>query len=337
MPLKAFLVTEASRRGFLRARFAAVSPALDLSNYDAFLSQGWHGEMSWLATGRDERADLERLLPGVRSVLVLAFDYTQALPPDPGGLTGRVASYAWGRDYHNFVLKRVRGIQSAIRQEFPGVGSYSSVDSRPVFERAWAARAGVGFTGRNAFQILPGDTCSFFLATLALTVEVEPDPPLGDHCGPCRRCVDACPTAAILPAGGLVANRCISYLTIEHEAPVDRGLRSKLGRWIFGCDVCQDVCPHQAQRRPAPPETAPRHAWVDLPELLSQTDEALVARFQGSPLRRAAGPRLRRNAAYALGNIGDRAALPALEAARREGGVVHDAAEWAIDTVNGRG
>ena len=117
MPLKAFLVTEASRRGFLRARFAAVSPALDLSNYDAFLSQGWHGEMIWLATGRDERADLERLLPGVRSVLVLAFDYTQALPPDPGGLTGRVASYAWGRDYHNFVLKRVRGIHSAIRQD----------------------------------------------------------------------------------------------------------------------------------------------------------------------------------------------------------------------------
>ncbi|GDX80149.1 epoxyqueuosine reductase [Deltaproteobacteria bacterium] len=336
MQLKPFLIAEATRLGFLRARVASVHAPVDMSHYDAFLAAGWHGEMDWLATSRDARAEVARLLPGARSVLTMAFDYTRALPPDPGGLTGRVASYAWGRDYHNFVTKRVRRLQRSLNRSFPGVDSYAAVDSRPVYERAWAARAGLGFTGRNAFQILPGDTCSFFIATLFVVAEMEPDAPLGDHCGACRRCVDACPTQAILPSGGLIANQCISYLTIEHESAVPRALRPKLGRWVFGCDVCQDVCPHQSQRRLPPEETLPTNAWLNLPELVVMPDDALAARFVGSPIRRAAGERIRRNAAYALGNLHDAAALPSLEVARREGGLVADAAEWAIDHVRGR-
>lgn len=336
MPLKPFLVAEAARLGFLRARVASVDAPVDMSRYDAFLAADWHGEMDWMATSRDARAEVRQLLPGARSVLTLAFDYTRALPPDPGGLTGRVASYAWGRDYHNFVTKRVRRLQKSLNRSFPGIDSYAAVDSRPVYERAWAARAGLGFTGRNAFQILPGDTCSFFLATLFVVADLEPDAPLGDHCGACRRCVDACPTAAILPAGGLVANRCISYLTIEHESAVPADLRSKLGRWVFGCDVCQDVCPHQAQRRPPPEETLPQYAWLNLPELVELSDGALAERFVGSPIRRAAGARIRRNAAYVLGNLQDTAALPSLERARAQGGVVEDAADWAIDRIRGR-
>lgn len=335
MEMKAALVAEAARLGFIRARFASVEAPLSMLHYDAFLAAGWHGQMEWLATGRDERANVERLLPGARSILVLGFDYTQALPPDPGGLTGRVASYAWGRDYHNFVLKRVRKLQALIQRMFPDVNSYSSVDMRPVYERAWAARAGVGFVGKNACQILPGETSYILIATLLLTADVEADTPLGEHCGRCTRCIDTCPTQAIVSTGGLIATRCISYLTIEHDGPIESELRPRIGRWLFGCDDCQEVCPHVHARRPPPPEVAPDNAWLDLRSILAEDDAALRARFTGSPLRRAAGPRLRRNAAYVLGNLRDPAAIPALEAVR-EGGAVGDAAEWALTRIRAR-
>lgn len=329
MDLKAQLLSEAARVGFFRARVASVDTPLAMVHYDAFLSAGWHGEMDWLVSGRDERADVRRLLPGAQSVVVLAFDYGHALPPDPGGATGRVASYAWGRDYHNFVLKRLRKLQSWLRRAH-GLDSYASLDTRPVYERAWADRAGLGFRGRNACQILPGETSQFFLATLLLAEALPPDPPLGDHCGRCRRCVDACPTAAILPEGGLVATRCISYFTIEADEPVPVELRPRLGRWLFGCDDCQTVCPHLHPSPHPAEETRPRHAWVSLPELLDCDDDALRVRFAGTPLRRAAGPRLRRNAAYVLGNLRAERARAALERATRRGRVEADAAEWAL-------
>lgn len=332
--LRAFLVYHAQDLGFAEARFASVDPALDMAHYDRFLALGWEGEMDWLRTGRDARAELRGLLPGARSVLVLAFDYG-GLAPDPGGLTGRVASYAWGRDYHNVVLKRLRQLQARLNRAFPGTGSYASLDTRPVFERAWAARAGLGFVGKNACQVRPGRGSTFFLATLALDHEVDPDPPLGDHCGRCTRCIDACPTAAILPTGGLVATRCISYLTIEADAPVPLALRPLLGRWVFGCDDCQDSCPHD-RRVVVDPRLRPRHAWLDLPEVLGMDDAQLVARFAGTPLRRAAGPRLRRNAALVLGNVGDPAARPALELATRDPSpVVAEAATWALGRLTG--
>ncbi len=329
MELKAQLLSEAARVGFFRARVASVETPLAMVHYDTFLAAGWHGEMDWLLNGRDERADVRRLLPGAESVVVLAFDYGNALPPDPGGLTGRVASYAWGRDYHNFVLKRLRKLQAWLRR-VPGLDSYASLDTRPVYERAWADRAGLGYRGRNACQILPGETSQFFLATLLLPVPLPPDAPLGDHCGRCRRCVDACPTAAILPEGGLVANRCISYFTIEADGAVPTELRPKLGRWLFGCDDCQTVCPHLHPSPDPAEETRPRHAWLSLPELLDADDDALRTRFAGTPLRRAAGPRLRRNAAYVLGNLRAKGARAALERATRRGAVEADAAEWAL-------
>lgn len=335
MELKSLLVAEAARLGFLRARVASARPGLDMGGYDRFLAEGRHADMGWLAAGRDARAEPERLLPGVRSVLVLAFDYTHALPPDPGGLTGRVASYAWGRDYHNFVLKRVRKLQAWLRRHAPGVDSYSSVDMRPVYERAWAARAGVGYPAKNTFQVLPGESSRFVLATLALGAELEPDAPLGDHCGRCTRCLEACPTGALGPAGVLDARRCISYWTIEADHSVPEALRPGLGRWLFGCDDCQDVCPHQRAGADDVEETRPRHAWLDLPELLASDDAQLAARFEGSPLRRAADHRLRRNAAYVLGNLGDPRAIPALERARREGGVVAEACEWSLSRLKG--
>ncbi len=335
--LKARLCAEAHRLGFLRARVASADADLDMGGYDAFLAAGRHADMEWLATGRDARAAAGRCLPGARSVLVLAFDYTHALPADPGGLTGRVASYAWGRDYHNFVLKRVRKLQSWLRTHAPEVDSYSSVDMRPVYERAWAARAGLGYAAKNTFQVLPGESSRFVLATLLLTAELAADPPMGDHCGRCTRCLDVCPTGAFVGPGELDARRCISYLTIESTSAVPETLRPGLGRWVFGCDDCQDVCPHQRAATHDVPETRPRHAWLGLFELLAADDASLRARFEGSPIRRAADHRLRRNAAYVLGNLGDVCARPALEAAAREGGVVGDAAEWAIERLRAAG
>lgn len=330
LPFKAFLAAESRRLGFATMRVASAEPDLDMRGYDAFIAAGWHGEMEWLAAGRDLRAHVQLLLPSVRSVAVFAFDYGSALPPDPGGLTGRVASYAWGRDYHNLVLKRLQNLQRRVNEQYPGTRTYTCVDSRPVYERAWAARAGLGFPGKNACQIIPGERSTFFIAVLLLSVELEPDPPIATFCGKCRRCIDVCPTQAIHEGGGIEATRCISYLTIESDAPIPEAFRPAMGRWVFGCDDCQDVCPHQHDREDIHPDLLPKNAWINLVEVLAMSDDQHRDRFRGTPIRRAAGTRLRRNAAIVLGNIGDHAAVPALQAAASEGGVVKDAAEWAL-------
>lgn len=333
--LRESLAREAAKAGFARVRVAEAGPAPGFERYDAFLEAGRQGEMAWMATGRDARADVRRLLPEARSVVVLAMDYGQPPPPDPGGLTGRVACYAWGRDYHNLVGKRLKKLRAALEAAHPGLATRGSVDAGPVWERGWAEAAGMGFTGKNGMVVVPGEGSGFFLATLILSEPLPPDPPIADHCGRCRRCIDACPTAAILEGGGVDARRCISYLTIEHRAEIPEDLRPKLGRWVFGCDDCQDVCPHvHLGKRPLEADFAPRHAWIDLPGVLAATDAQLLARFEGSPVRRACPEKLRRNVCVVLGNLGDPAARPALERARRDGNEIVSAhAAWALDRL----
>ncbi len=309
-----------------------------MERLDAFLAEGRQGEMQWLAETRDVRADVRHLLPEARSVVVLTMPYGRPAPPDPGGLTGRVASYAWGRDYHNLVGLRLRHLRRALEAAHPGLRTWAGVDSGPVWERAWAEAAGLGFTGRNSMIILPGETSFFFLAVLLLSEAVEPDAPSAtEHCGKCRRCLDRCPTGALLETGGMDARRCISYLTIEHRGAIPLELRPQLGRWIFGCDDCQDVCPHvRAVRSSEERDFAPRFPWLPLPALLLADDRALLDTFEGTPLRRAGPARLRRNAAVALGNLGDPRGRPSLEIARREGDpVLREHAEWALDRISG--
>ena len=302
------------------------TPEVDIRNYDAWIAAGHHASMGWLATGRGERAEPGRLLSGVRSVAVLAFDYGSALPSDPGPRFGRVAAYAWGRDYHNVVGKRLRRLQRRLDRE--GIESYASVDFRPVWERWFAARGGLGWAAKNACAVLPGEGSSFVLACLLLTAELTPDPPMEDHCGRCVRCIDACPTGAIVAPGVVDARRCISYLTIEHDGAIPDALAASLGSWVFGCDDCRTVCPHERPR-----EGALENAWLDLAELLDTPDEALLARFEGSPIRRAAPHRLKRNAAIVLGNRGGVEGKGALERAMRGEGVVAEAARWARERV----
>jgi epoxyqueuosine reductase len=322
--LRTRLAAWADELGFSQLR--VTTSDVDIQRYDAWIAASHHASMTWLANGRSERAEPGRLLSGVRSVAVLAFDYASVVPPDPGPRFGRVAAYAWGRDYHNVVGKRLRRLQRRLDRE--GIDSYASVDFRPVWERWFAARAGLGWAARNACAVQPGEGSSFVLACLLLAAELAPDPPMEDHCGRCVRCVEACPTGAIVAPGVVDARRCISYLTIEHDGPVADALASAMGSWVFGCDDCRTVCPHERPR-----EGAFQNAWLDLPELLDTPDAALVARFEGSPIRRATPHRLKRNAAIVLGNRGCREGVPALERAMRDRGVVAEAAAWARERV----
>lgn len=328
---------EAAQHGFDATKFARATPAAGIEDYDRFLNKGLHGTMDWMVNSRGPRADPRKLLPTVETVVVLGMRYEHPRPPDPGGLTGKVACYAWGRDYHNLIGKRLRRMTRNLRRALPGLETYAGVDSRPIIERAWAQRAGMGFPGKNALAILPGTSSYLFLASILINASVSPTPPLADHCGTCRRCLDGCPTGAFLGPGQLDARRCISYLTIEHKGPIPHSLMDRAGRWVFGCDDCQEVCPHNPASPPsADSDFAPRpgHAWMDLEWVLTSSDGNLMKHFQGSPIRRAGAAGLKRNAAMVIGNLQDPAGRTALLSARNhpDPGVQH-AIAWALDRI----
>jgi epoxyqueuosine reductase len=336
--LAPWLRAEALALGFSRVRFAPLDrQGPGIEHYDRFLAEGRHADMDWMVRGRDPRARPHTLLDSARSVVVLGTQYGGARPPDPGGLTGKVARYAWGRDYHNLVGKRVRKLVRAIGQR--GHGAYGGVDSRPLLERAWAEAAGVAFLGKNCCAIVPGEGSWLFLAAILVDADLPPDvarPGLERHCGPCTRCLGACPTDAFVASAQLDARRCISYWTIEAAGAIPVDLRSSFGRWVFGCDDCQDVCPHNArdaeiEERLRP---LPGRAWLDLAWVLDAAPEEIDRKLEGSPLRRP-GPRgLKRNAAVVLGNIGDPNARPLLRRAADGGDpLIAEHARWALDRL----
>lgn len=320
----------AGELGFTAVRFTTVGLTPSIDHYDRWLAAGHDADMAWLRRGREVRGDPRVRLEGARGVVVLGMEHHHVRPPDPGGRTGMVARYAWGRDYHNLMGKRLRKLRKRLRDV--GVDSWGGVDTAPILERGWANAAGLGFSGKNCVQILPGRTSWMMLAVLFVDADVGVDPALGDHCGTCTRCLTACPTDAFAAPHVLDSRRCIAYWTIESDGMPPPDLRPGFGRWVFGCDVCQEVCPHNTR----PPDCdeadfAPRHAWLDLDELLTTPDRALEERFVGTPIRRAAPVRLKRNALIVMGNLGDDGGV---DAARR--GLVHAspvvraAAVWAL-------
>jgi epoxyqueuosine reductase len=288
-----------------------------------------------MARGRDPRVDPRARATWARTALVLAVHHHHLRPPDPGGRTGLVARYAWGRDYHNVVGKRLERLQRRLREE--GIRCWGGVDTAPIVERAWADAAGLGFSGKNTVQILPGTSSWMFLAVLFVDAEAEPDlPVVRDHCGSCSRCLVACPTGAFAGPRDLDAGKCISYWTIEARDLAPAELLPGFGRWVFGCDVCQEVCPHNH----APPEMGedpflPRHAFLDLDELVASPDDALLERFTGTPLRRPGAVGLKRNALVALGNLGDVGAADVIRrnALDHPAAVVRAAATWALSRL----
>lgn len=323
--------------GFQHVRFAAGDGAPGIEAYDRMIREGRHADMTWMVDGRDARAEPCRVFARTRSVIVLAMEYGGARPPDPGGLTGRVASYAWGRDYHNLIGKRIRKVERWLRAH--DVACFGGVDSRPWIERAWAERAGLGFAAKNCCTIRPGRGSTFFLAVIATAADLPPDPPLiagrARFCGACTRCHVACPTGAFTGDGMLDARRCISYLTIENDGPIAVPLRPLVGRWVFGCDDCQDVCPHNH----APPATdeddlGPVNAWLDLRWIMLADDDLVERQFEGSPLRRPGAVGMKRNAAVVLGNLGDEGAGPSLEAGlKHRSAIVREHSAWALRQI----
>jgi epoxyqueuosine reductase len=319
----------ATELGFQVVRFAQVRETPRMDAYDKWLSNGFHGNMEWMVKGRPERADPRARLASSKTALVLAMDYRQPRPPDPGGLTGKVAAYAWGRDYHNLIGKRLRKLRKHLWKN--GIDNWGGVDTAPIVERTWAQLAGVGFVGKNTLTIRPGATSWFFLAVLFLDADVEPDAPIvRDHCGSCVRCLSACPTNAIVAPYIVDARKCISYWTIESPGLPPRAQRHAMGRWMFGCDDCQEVCPHNASEVLATEaDFRPRNAWIDLPELLDTDDDMLMERFLGTPLRRPGAAGLKRNALLVLANLGDDRVLPQVRAAMTHPSpVVRASAVW---------
>jgi epoxyqueuosine reductase len=327
--------------GFARVGIArAEALSEDAARLNAWLAAGHHGQMAYMQDNVDVRSDPRHdgMLPSACSVVVLATAYARS-PALEGPPPGRMARYAQGRDYHALLYDRTRVLRRYLREH--GAAVRASVDTLPVLERAWAARAGVGFVGKNACIIVPGLGSHVLLNTLVTSAELEPDEPLRERCGDCRLCLDACPTRAFVGAKQLDARRCISYLTIEHEGPIEESLRADMGPWLFGCDACQDICPFnrrpQRQEPDAADPFAPRGRLTELgAEDFLAMDEACFDRYsRGSAMRRAGRESMARNAAIVLGNSRERRYLPVLQRAaeRDRAEVVREAASWAVARI----
>jgi epoxyqueuosine reductase len=324
MSLKESIFAEAKRLGVNLVGVTRPDPPPHVDIYEHWLGEGYHGEMGYLSTdrARARRADPRLILPECKSILVLGWDH--ALPKnaedspwkDNQDLNGRIASYAWDQDYHDIIPNKLMALVAFIETQVgEPVANRWYTDTGPILERELAQRAGLGWIGKNTCLINSSKGSYFLLAELFLGIDLEPDPPFtADRCGSCTRCLDACPTACILPERTIDASRCISYLTIELKGPIPIDLRPQMDDWIFGCDICQQVCPWNV-RFASQDENAPGRIQNPNPELiteLSLSPEEFNRKFKGNPVKRAKRRGYLRNVAVALGNSGQSSAIPAL-------------------------
>ena len=330
---RASLVTLCKASGFHHVRLTPVTVTPGFKRYLDWLENGFHGTMSYLEKNIEVRRDPTLRLSSAKTALVLAVDHHSVRPKKPSPLSGKVASYAWGRDYHNLMGKRLKRLRKALREN--NIDSWGGVDTAPVLERSWARVSGMGFRGKNGMQIFPARGSHFMLAVLFIEGSWEADQEVGDHCGSCDRCIIACPTEAIGASGIVDSRKCLSYWSIEHSGSVPAEIRTRFGDWFFGCDECQTACPHNAKMSPSiEDDLLPRHGWVELDELLASEDEAIMNRFIGTPLRRPKAAGLRRNALIVLGNSGQEAALSAIEPyVDSRNPVLQETARWALGEV----
>jgi epoxyqueuosine reductase len=301
----------------------------------SWLQRGFHGGMQYLERDPARRLDPELVLPGARSILSLIVHYEAGPAREERPDVGVIARYARGRDYHRVLEPRLRALLGRIRELAPGTSGRWYTDTGPILEKAWAQAAGLGWVGKHTNLIAGKSGSYFFLAELLLDLELEPDIPAPDHCGSCTRCLDACPTQAIVAPYVLDASRCISYLTIEHRGDLPEALRPHLGNLVFGCDICQEVCPWN--RTPAParePAFSAQARDLRLTALAELNPESFARVFSGSAVKRAKWRGFLRNVAVALGNWGDRRAIPALRrlAASADELVARHAA-WALGRI----
>lgn len=283
------------------ARAGNVDPEDRLGKW---LDKGYHADMAWLANSKEIRQDVRLKLPAARSVVVVTKNYWNPRPPEKPG-TGRIARYAWGRDYHRVLRPPLRKLAEFIGSLDQNAAQYSAIDSGPILERAWAAKAGLGWIGKNSLLLRKQGGSWSFLAVILTTVDLVPDAPAPEHCGSCTACIDSCPTNAIVDTGIVDARRCISYHTIENRAEIPPEIAPRMDDWIFGCDICQEVCPWSRFATPSnQTDFKPRdkHAHPQLNDLLNMNEESFRLQFEGSPILRAKYPGMMRNARIARQN-----------------------------------
>lgn len=326
--------------GFDAVGIARVDPLAAREHYEAWLAAGRHGEMGYLATERNRarRADPGLVLPNLRSVICVALCHEPGVDAAANERRGRIARYAAGDDYHDVMGDALRALERCVTETLPGARALGYVDTGAILERGWAERAGLGWIGKHSGLISPKIGSWLLLGEVLVDRELEPDAPLGrDHCGTCTRCLAACPTGAIVAPRQVDARLCISYLTIELRGPIPIELRPLVGDWIFGCDVCQEVCPWN---RFAPPARAARlHSralagWT-LERFLELDEAAFKELFTGSPIRRARRAGFLRNVCVALGNRGAADSAPALMRTleRDPDALVRQHAAWALGEI----
>jgi epoxyqueuosine reductase len=335
--LKEVLREEAARLGFDAFGVAAANAPLRREYFEQWLAEGRHGSMAWLERNNDRRLAPEKLLAApteglrARSLIFAGLNYFQPAPPR----RYRIAKYALGRDYHNFMLKRLRKLAEVVRGH--GGEARAWVDTGPVLEKPLAARAGLGWQGKNTLLIHPKLGTWLLLGVVATDLELPPDRTGRDRCGACSACMDACPTQAITAPYQLDARRCLAYLLIEHHGAIPEEFRAAVGDRLFGCDDCLDACPWnkwaQATREAA---LAPCE-YPDVRAMLAWTEEDFQRHTQGTPLARLKLARLKRNVAVVLGNVGTAEDLPALERAAHDAdAIVAEHAQWAIERIRMR-
>jgi epoxyqueuosine reductase len=334
---EAAIRAQASLLGFDACGFAAAEPVPRDAFLAGWLDAGCAGEMRYLERHAERRLTVAGILRTARTIISLAYPYRPPVPAPidwRGDLRGRVAAYALGADYHGVIEHKLEAFQAFLAERFPGCASRRYVDTGALLEREWAVRAGLGWFGKNTMLLSTRRGSWFFLAELVTDLALAPDEPGGDHCGRCTACLTGCPTGALRDGLVLDARRCISYLTIEHRGPIPPDLRPALEQWIFGCDVCQEVCPWNAPTSADPAREAWQHP--SLVEILALDAAGFQARFGRTPLRRAKRRGLLRNAAVVLGNTGNPAAVPALARALDDPEpLVRGHAAWALGAIGG--
>ncbi len=336
--LKRQLRQRALELGFDDCRIATAQSPAHATEFNLWLEAGAAGDMSWIERGADKRRNPELVLPGVRSVVVLALNYWQGRSLGPNEYGGRIARYAWGDDYHEVMEPRLQELEAILAAA--GGRQKSYVDTGPVLERDFAAEAGIGWHGKSTMLLNRELGTWFFLAEIFTTLELAPDPPQVARCGSCTRCLDACPTGAITMPHQLDARRCISYLTIELKGSIPLELRPLIGDRIYGCDDCLDACPWNRFARSSRESAFAARSAVQqmrLRDFLALDEAGFRELFRGSPIKRIKRRGFLRNVCVALGNIGTREDLPALRAVMRDPEpLVVEHAQWAITQIDAR-
>ncbi len=337
--LRETLTRVANERGFVLVGFARLHPLSEREDfYRQWLAVGGHASMTYLAKDPECRFDPRRLDSRYRSVVSLGYPYAPHATPKVdwrGEMRGRIAAYALGRDYHDVVKKGARSVGNVIRQLRPGSITRTYVDTGPVFEREWASLSRIGWFGKNTMILNRDHGSYFFLAEIFTDVEFEATTePYREHCGTCRRCLDLCPTGALADGYVMRSDLCISYQTIENRGAIPRELRSKLGNWIFGCDICNAVCPWNDEHAA---DGNADDLLPLLPELLALSDEEFGLRFTVSAVKRAKRRGLLRNVAVVLGNTGNpEAVAPLARSIEAESEpLIRSHAAWALGQIGG--